>query len=231
MKTPLAALGLFSLALAFATRPARADEPVAPRSTVYFPARWQLTQYWIARETAGPRDRRAVPVQHRDGHTLALSCPRFVTDLSMEGTGETWDHRLLNWDARVRGRACFVEVDRDAYPYGVGVQGYALVPFRSLAVDRRYLPIGHTVEMAELAGMPLPGGGVHDGCFVSVDGGGAIVGHHIDLFVPSADAWRDLGRAGYLPAHVRSVVLDAPRCAHALRYAVQPSAGAVSPLP
>jgi 3D (Asp-Asp-Asp) domain-containing protein len=131
----------------------------------------------------------------------------------------------LNWDQRVNGRPAFVEVDRDSYPYGIGVAGYALVPFRSVAVDRRYIPIGRTVEMADLTGMPLPDGSVHDGCFVAVDGGGAINGHHIDLFMPNEEAWHDLGRAGYLPARVRQLVVDAPRCAYARRYAVVPVPG------
>ncbi len=83
---------------------------------VYFGGRWLLTQYWIASERPGPHDRRAVPIRTRDGNVLAMSCPRFVDDLSMEGTGRTWDGRLLNWDTRRHGRACFVEVDRASYP-------------------------------------------------------------------------------------------------------------------
>lgn len=210
----VAAVSLASVA--FAPRPVHADPPV------YYGGRWLLTQYWIASEQAGEHDRRAVPIRTRDGNVLALSCPRFVDDLTMEGTGRTWDGRLLNWDQRVHGRACFVEVDRSAYPYGIGVAGYALVPYRSLAVDRRYIPIGHTVEMPELAGLPLPDGTHHDGCFVAVDGGGAINGHHIDLFLPNETAYRDAGRAGYLPHHLRQVVVDSPRCAHARRYAIVP---------
>lgn len=213
---PLGSTLLVAAACATSTVPALAQ------ATLYFPGRWRLTEYWIAEEHAAPHERRPARIARRDGTTLAWSCPTFLADLTMEGTGRTWDGRLLNWDARVQGRACFVEVDRDAYPFGIGVAGYALVPWRSLAVDRRYIPIGHTVEMADLAGMPLPDGSRHDGCFVAVDGGGAINGHHIDLFVPSADAWRELSRAGYLPSYVRQVIVDAPRCSYALRYAVLP---------
>jgi 3D (Asp-Asp-Asp) domain-containing protein len=196
-----------------------ADREVRAFDTIRYPGRWQLTEYWIAHERAGTSDRRAAPLFSRRGRTLAWACPRFVDELTMEGTGLTWDGRLLNWDGREQGRACFVEVERGSYPYGIGVAGYSLVPFRSLAVDRRFVPIGHTVELAELAGLPLPDGGVHDGCFVAVDGGGAIVGHHIDLFVPSEDDWRRLWQARALPTHVRSVVVDAPRCRSAQRYA------------
>jgi 3D (Asp-Asp-Asp) domain-containing protein len=211
-----ALLPLAAAVVLVASIPSHADPPV------YYGGRWLLTQYWIASERPGPHDRRAVPIRTRDGNVLAMSCPRFFDDLSMEGTGRTWDGRLLNWDTRLNGRACFVEVDRTAYPYGIGVAGYALVPYRSLAVDRRHIPIGHTVEMPELTGMPLPDGTTHDGCFVAVDGGGAINGHHIDLFLPSETAYRDAGRAGFLPHHVHQVVVDSARCAYARRYAVLP---------
>ena len=213
------ALWITTGAIATSSRSALADPPL------YYSGRWQLTQYWIAQERTFPDDHRAVVVRNRDGNVLVRSCSRFVADLSMEGTGQTWDGRLLNWDQRVRGHACFVEVDRNSYPYGAGVAGFALVPLRSLAVDRRFIPLGHTVEIQELAGIPLADGSRHDGCFVAVDGGGAINGHHIDLFVPSEQMFRDLGLAGYLPSSVRRVVVDSPRCAYARMYAVTPVPG------
>lgn len=195
---------------------------IEAQQTVRYPGRWQLTQYWIAREQAGARDRHAAALFARGGRAITYACPTFVAELTMEGTGLTWDDRLLNWDGREGQRACFVEVDRGSYPYGIGVQGYSLVPYRSLAVDRRYIPIGRTVEMVELAGLLLPDGTLHDGCFVAVDGGGAIVGHHIDLFVPSAAEWQQLSLSRRLPSVVRSIVVDAPRCRSALRYAWVP---------
>ncbi len=187
----------------------------------FVPGAFQLTQYWIAEESLQDTGRPQALVD-RHGHTLAWSCPHFVSSLTMEGTGRTWDGRLLNWDARVNGRACFVEVDPALYPFGVGVQGYALVPFRSLAVDARYVPLGHVIELPELSGIPLPDGTRHDGCFVAVDGGGAILGHHLDLFLPSTRWYRDLRGAGYLPRQV-SVVIDPPRCASARRFAIRPT--------
>lgn len=196
----------------------------APRVTAaerYLPGRYLLTQYWIAQESPSDSDERSVRVLDPRGATVAWSCNRFVSALTMEGTGRTWDGRLLNWASRSQGHACFIEVDGAQYPYGVGVQGYALVPFRSLAVDARFIPIGHVVELPELRGMPLPDGTRHDGCFVAVDGGGAIRGHHIDLFVPSREHYERLSFARELPARV-SVVVDGARCGQASRYAVVP---------
>lgn len=189
---------------------------------------WMLTQYWIAAESPRVEDRRAVPLHDRHGRVLTYACENFASCLCMEGTGRTWDGRLLNWDARVQGRACFTEVDTNLYPYGVGVQGFALVPYRSLAVDPRFIPLGHVVEIPALQGLPLPDGSTHDGCFVAVDGGGAIDGHHIDLFLPSIEAWRRLGRANLLPNRV-TVEIDSARCAYATRYAIHPVPG--DPLP
>ncbi len=195
--------------------------PSVATGQVYLPGRFQLTQYWVAREAPQPDERHAVRLTDRSGATVAWACERFASALTMEGTGRTWDGRLLNWETRQGGRACFTEMDTGLYPYGAGVRGYALVPFRSLAVDGRYIPLGHTVEIAELIGTPLPDGSRHDGCFVAVDGGGAIRGHHIDLFVPSREAWSELGRGGWLPERVHAVV-DSPRCGYARRFAVIP---------
>lgn len=191
---------------------------------VFLRGSYRLTQYWITEEDAGERTGHAVRLTDRHGGTLAWVCPGFASSLAMEGTGRTANGRLLNWDARVGGHACFVEMDATLYPYGAGVQGWALVPYRSLAVDGRFIPLGHTVELPELRGMPLPDGTTHDGCFVAVDGGGAIRGHHIDLFLPSYSAYTALGRARWLPREV-SVVVDAPRCRGALRYARHPIPG------
>lgn len=189
---------------------------------------WQLTEYWIAAESPALADRRAVPVRDRAGRTLTQACESFASCLCMEGTGRSWDGRLFNWDTRVQGRACFTEVDTSLYPYGVGVQGYALVPYRSLAVDPRYITIGRVVSIPALEGLRLPDGSAHDGCFVAVDGGGAINGHHIDLFLPTITAWRRLLRQGALPSRVL-IEVDAPRCAYASRFAIHPVPG--DPLP
>ena len=214
MRRPLLAL----LALATIALPAQAER--------WMPGRFLLTQYWVAEERPGAAREQAVRVYDPEGGTVAWACRGFVSSLTMEGTGRTWDGRLLNWASRHQGRACFIEVDTALYPYGVGVQGYALVPYRSLAVDARFVPIGHVVEMPELRGMPLPDGTRHDGCFVAVDGGGAIRGHHIDLFVPSRGVYERLAAQRELPRRV-TVVVDSERCAYARRYAVQPSPDAL----
>ena len=60
--------------------------------------------------------------------------------------------------------------------------GCRVVPMRTLAVDPAVVPRGTVVFIKETVGLPLPGGGVHDGLWYASDIGGAIKGQHIDLF-------------------------------------------------
>jgi len=71
-------------------------------------------------------------------------------------------------------------------PFGDGVQGRVLVPYRSIAVDRRHIPYGSVVYIPEARGVKitLPSGQVvaHDGYFLAADTGSAIKQGHIDVF-------------------------------------------------
>lgn len=71
-------------------------------------------------------------------------------------------------------------------PYGDGAAGFILVPYRTLAVDRRLIPLGTVLYIAAARGqqVTLPSGEVvvHDGYFFAGDVGGAIKGDHIDVF-------------------------------------------------
>ena len=60
--------------------------------------------------------------------------------------------------------------------------GCRAVPMRTLAVDPRVVPKGSVVYIKETVGLPLPGGGVHDGLWYASDVGGAIKGQRIDLY-------------------------------------------------
>ncbi len=72
-------------------------------------------------------------------------------------------------------------------PFGDGVQGYTLVPYRSIAVDLSRIPIGSVVFIPAAVGVPLtlPDGShsVHDGYFFAADIGGDIKGNHMDVFL------------------------------------------------
>jgi len=79
---------------------------------------------------------------------------------------------------------------RSRTPFGEGVSGFMLVPYRTIAVDRRVIPIGSVIYIPEARGqqITLPSGEqvVHDGYFYAADVGGAITGRHIDVFLGSS---------------------------------------------
>jgi 3D (Asp-Asp-Asp) domain-containing protein len=72
-------------------------------------------------------------------------------------------------------------------PYGDGAGGYQLVPFRSVAVNTRLIPLGTVLYIPAARGtsVTLPSGRKvqHDGYFFASDRGGDIHRDHIDVFV------------------------------------------------
>jgi 3D (Asp-Asp-Asp) domain-containing protein len=72
--------------------------------------------------------------------------------------------------------------------WGEGEQdrGYALVPYRTIAVDSSVIPFGSVIYIPKARGTKilLPSGKTfkHDGYFFAGDHGGAIKGNHIDVF-------------------------------------------------
>jgi 3D (Asp-Asp-Asp) domain-containing protein len=73
-------------------------------------------------------------------------------------------------------------------PFGTGVQGMILVPYRTIAVDKkqRPIPFGTVIYIPAARGkeIKLPSGEVvkHDGYFFAADTGGLIKTNHIDVF-------------------------------------------------
>jgi len=63
--------------------------------------------------------------------------------------------------------------------------GCRVVPMRTIATDPRVVPKGSIVFIKETVGLPMPGGGTHDGLWYASDVGGAVKGQHIDLFTGS----------------------------------------------
>ncbi len=70
--------------------------------------------------------------------------------------------------------------------FGDGVAGYKLVPFRTIAVDKKFIPIGSLIFIPQAVGVEitLPNGSIskHDGYFFAADVGGDIKANHIDVF-------------------------------------------------
>ncbi|MHB8530931.1 MAG: 3D domain-containing protein [Caulobacteraceae bacterium] len=69
--------------------------------------------------------------------------------------------------------------------HGIGERdaiGCQVVPMRTAAVDGVEIPKHTVLFIKETVGLPLPGGGVHDGYWYASDTGGAIHKGRIDLF-------------------------------------------------
>jgi 3D (Asp-Asp-Asp) domain-containing protein len=158
---------------------------------------FQLTYYWVTTEEefTGTAD---TDIFDSSCGLLATVTAAFADSLSLEGTGRLTDGRLLNVDGTCACAysPCFVEVD-DAHPWGYGVQSRALVPFRSVAVDRDVIPYGTRLYLAEMDGVMMPGDEpwgdfLHDGCVSADDTGGGIDGTHVDFFAALRVHYRTL---------------------------------------
>lgn len=70
--------------------------------------------------------------------------------------------------------------------FGDGVQNFKLIPFRTIAVDKKKIPYGTVIFIPSVKGqqIELPNGQkvIHDGYFFAGDTGGAIKDNHIDTF-------------------------------------------------
>ncbi|MBD2021673.1 hypothetical protein H6F43_15950 [Leptolyngbya sp. FACHB-36] len=124
-----------------------------------------------------PNDR-GVPITYNftgRGSRSQVNCSAFFSSLSAA-------------TIQAMSRARFVVATA---PYGYGTNGFQLVPFRTIAVDRTRIPIGSVVYIPQARGVTvtLPSGEsfVHDGYFYAADVGRAIRGNHIDVFIGTAE--------------------------------------------
>ena len=148
---------------------------------------YKLTYYWLAYESEYANEPYEIEIYTRQGFPLGRFLRAFVFELRLEGSGVLRDGRLINYDGRCHYGigTCYQTLDPQAHPFGKGGQQRALQPFRSVAVDPRWVPLGTPLYMPELKGMRLPDGSYHDGCVRADDTGGGIRRREIDFFVES----------------------------------------------
>lgn len=143
------------------------------------------TFYWIALETETAEER-GTPVYGTRGEELTRVAYSYFRNLLLEGTGKLLDGRVLNYSGAVGAQHRFRECGPEA-PFGYGAGGRTLMPFRSVAVDPRVIPLDSEVYLPAAVGARLPDGTVHDGIFRAVDVGGAIQNLKIDVFTGAGD--------------------------------------------
>lgn len=147
-----------------------------------------LTYYWVAEESqyGGPKDTILCDLH---AATLATVPLAFARALAIEGSGLLDDRRVINVGGSCACPSgmttCYIELDPNKYPWGIGADLRALVPYRTIAVDRKRIPLRSRVYVSEFDGAQMPAsyGFRHDGCLSADDVGGHITGAHIDFFV------------------------------------------------
>jgi 3D (Asp-Asp-Asp) domain-containing protein len=154
-----------------------------------------LTFYWTVEESSSRyRGKPTVLLHDSAGRVIASTTRRFRRDLIKQGTGVLRDGRTVLFVRRLAGESRF-RVTSEAY--GLGSSGCALIPFRTVAVDPRFVRLGTRVYIPQLKGAKLPDGTIHDGMFIAADRG-HFRGAHIDLFAGfGAKGARPFIRKGY----------------------------------
>ena len=177
------------------------------------PRGFALRFYWLAMESAYSHYYDETDIYTREGFILGTFPQKFVRALRLEGSGLLADGRVVNYQGRCNYGVgtCFHEVDRNTHPYGRGAGNRPLIPFRSVAVDPRLIPIGEPLYVPEFDGLPMPDGSIHDGCVRADDTGGGIKKRKMDFFVISYANFRFLLRelwgVIWITPHIES-----PRC-------------------
>jgi len=153
---------------------------------------WALRFYWIATETDFDEPEEvdgasldAIDIYTTRGEFVGRFPEKFAWHLRMEGTGVLADGRVINYSGRCNMGygTCFEAADPAIHPFGKGAGDRPLVPFKSVAVDPRFIPIGEPIYIPEFDGMLLPDGERHDGCVRADDTGGGIKKKKMDFFV------------------------------------------------
>jgi len=172
-------------------------------------ALWATYYYLHRAQTVG----RGNPLLDPMGRSLGVELSdRDWCDAALQGSVQIADGANVVGTFNYAGRGGQMQVDCSRYfprlstvaatsrsrfkrsdtPFGEGVSGYQLVPYRTVAVDREMIPIGSVLYIPAARGVTvtLPDGQqvVHDGYFYAADVGGAIGGNHIDVFLgPTRD--------------------------------------------
>jgi 3D (Asp-Asp-Asp) domain-containing protein len=121
------------------------------------------------------------PLLTVDGKEIARTGATFKHQLDIEGSGRLRDGRIVNINEKLDGAWRYLIVKHAAY--GIGEDGYKLIPYRTIAVDPNVIKLGTVLYLPALKGIRLPSGEVHDGFVLAHDTGQGIVGDRIDLFV------------------------------------------------
>jgi len=180
---------------------------------------YRNTYYDFPAEGAGTKD---ATVFDGSCQPIAKVTQAFHDAVCLQGSGRLSTGETISFNRRdcecaaicpkSSHKICFDKLDPKQFPTGRGATGRPVTPVRSVAVDTAVIPLGTVLFIPEYVGLPLPGGGKHDGCFRADDRGSRVSGRHVDIFTgdPSTTAeWNRL-----VPSNQGvSVEIGAGRCA------------------
>lgn len=138
----------------------------------------QLSWYGLAEEKEA-LDLEWEDLRDPQGEYLATVPVSFYRRLIAAGNGRLRGGHLVSWADRDR----FLLLG-SGYPFGRSAYAIPLIPLRSVAVDPQTIPIGTSVYIAAFDGLSLPGGEVHDGCFLAHDIVSGKAQTALELFIP-----------------------------------------------
>lgn len=124
------------------------------------------------------------------GRIIAMVSHEFKRKADTEGSGRLSDGRVISYAGRATDGIRYRVVEGAKWGLGAAnaewlsrLEPYKLIPYRSVAVDPRKIPLGSVLFIPRAQGILLPNGTEHDGYFLAHDVGGAIKGKRLDLFV------------------------------------------------
>jgi 3D (Asp-Asp-Asp) domain-containing protein len=173
------------------------DEPQEPQTGTLIGS-MRLTYYWIIREEdylLNKKIKKDTEIRSCRGELITKVSRTFAWALRMAGSGKLRDGRMLNVACKCNGRyGCFAVVNQRRFPHGVGCRNNSLLPYGSVAIDRRLIPFGAWLYAPEIDGMELPDGTRHNGCLRADDIGNRVRGMHIDWFVLNRKSYQQVIR-------------------------------------
>ncbi|MCA9672233.1 MAG: SH3 domain-containing protein [Myxococcales bacterium] len=152
-----------------------------------------ITYYYLANESdySGSKN---TTLYDSNCQAIAVVSASYSDAVCIEGSGKLQSGDVINYakscscgrPCPTGGTVCYKKLPA-SQPWGQGAYSNALVPFRSIAVDKSFLALKRVIYLKEWDGVAIPalggiGGFVHDGCFRADDIGGAITGNHFDFF-------------------------------------------------
>jgi 3D (Asp-Asp-Asp) domain-containing protein len=172
----------------------------------------------------GDFDGAQVQLKNAKCDTIASVAKGFFEAVCVQGSGTLRKGSTVSFAKRDCGCAetcsktsqkiCFDELDAKEFPWGRGATGRPITPLLTVAVDPEVIPLGTSLYVPELDGLPrdIDGSARHDGCFVAQDKGLKVKGQHLDVFTGHASITALWNRM--VPSNRGvTVVVESQRCA------------------